>query len=126
VERPPGGFLRDLCISGMATLSSRDKLEVWLPCTGPYPSWGAAGPVGGALGGLGRARRVLVYAAYTSQGRGLSSLVVLFDETLVEIKEAGGGEVEQPFPSALGSACRLCCHPRHSCLGSLRFCGLGR
>ena len=24
--------------------SSRDKLEVWLPYNGPYPSWGTAGP----------------------------------------------------------------------------------
>ena len=37
--------------SGSWEASSRDNLEVWLPRTGPYPSWGAAGLVGGG-GGL--------------------------------------------------------------------------
>ena len=53
--------------------SIRDTLEVWLPCTGPYPrSWGAAGPVGGALGGARRARRILPYCAVIRGGKGLN------------------------------------------------------
>ena len=49
--------------------SSRDKLEVLVPSTGSYSSWGATGPVGEcALGGLGRARRILVALNATGQG----------------------------------------------------------
>jgi len=48
-----------------------DKLEVWLPCTGPYPSWGAAEPVGGGLGGAGRARSDFVLSIRTRAGKGL-------------------------------------------------------
>ena len=51
--------------------SSRDKLEVWLPRTGPYPSWGAAGPVGGGSRGAREGSAGPLIISDKRGGRGL-------------------------------------------------------
>ena len=56
--------------------SSRDKLEVWLPLTGPYPSWDAVGPVGGgSRGARDRSADPLLVSATRvgSAGKGINS-----------------------------------------------------
>ena len=77
-------------------MSSRDKLEVWLPRTGPYPSWGAAGPVGGGSRGAREGSADFCPLSGTSGGKGLTHYGKVphpvarqhFDETHLPFMEA--------------------------------------
>ena len=70
--------------------SIRDKLEVWLPRTGPYPSWGAAGPVGGGSRGAQEGSADPSTHLSTRGGKGLKVLCTLpWMEASPEVLETG-------------------------------------